>query len=376
MSIGTKTTMAGVAFVHDWPASRVILGSGSISRIPDEVGRLGARNVVLISDSSVRATGSDIAAMLGHRLAGWIDEVVMHVPVSSAEAACRVAEDNKADLLLCLGGGSATGLAKAVARSSGLPIVAVPTTYSGSEMTSIWGLTEGGRKVTGRDASVRPVTVIYDPQLTTTLRFDLSVTSGVNAIAHCAESLYSPEQSPMGILSSAEGIRSIARALEELVTDPQDLDARSLALRGAWLAGWSLNVSEMGLHHRICHVLGGAFDLPHSPLHSVMLPHVLAFTAPKTIPAMEVMNEALQPLMVQRSSPEDVGGVLWDACSRYGVPTSLVEIGLSAADLDQAVEAVTSSIMERPPTHPRPAVTDDLQRIIRSAWAGERPLPY
>jgi maleylacetate reductase len=354
-------------FVHDWPDSRVVFGTGRIHRVADEVRVLGSR-ALMINDPAAAAPARQVADALGAAVCARITEVAQHVPVPSVTAAVAAAVDTHADVLVCIGGGSSTGLAKGVARELGLPIVAVPTTYAGSEMTSIWGFTEGGRKTTGRARAVRPRTVVYDPETTAGLPVPLTVTSGVNATAHCVEALYAPRTSPLTTLAAAEGIRAMAVSLPRLVDDPGDVGARTLALRGAWLSGWVLEVSSTGLHHKLCHVLGGLLDLPHSPLHTVVLPYAVTHTAPAAPAAMATL---LAGIGVD-ADPADAGGVLWEHHRMLGAPSSLAAIGMRAQDIDRAVDAATKALAAARPT-PRDIDRAGLRRLITAAWRGERP---
>src|SRR6185369_5308698 len=170
----------------------------------------------------------------------------------------------------------ATGLAKAIALRTGLPQVIVPTTYAGSELTSVLGETAGGRKTTQRTPAVRPETVLYDVSLTLSLPVPVSAASGLNALAHAVEARYAPDANPMTDLLAAEATRLLTSALPRIAADPSDVDARTDALRGAWLAGTCLDAVQMGLHHRLCHHLGGKFGLPHAETHAVLLPYVMA----------------------------------------------------------------------------------------------------
>ncbi|HEX4222639.1 MAG TPA: maleylacetate reductase [Pseudonocardiaceae bacterium] len=344
-------------FVHDWPASRVVFGTGSIGLVAQETARLGHRPL-LINDPAAESYADTIAAQYKDGIAARIGEVVMHVPTPAARAAAERARQADADVVVCVGGGSATGLAKGVAKFTGLPILAVPTTYAGSEMTSIWGLTDDGRKVTGRDDIVRPRTVIYDPALTLSLPVPISVTSAMNAIAHSVEALYSPMASPIALLAAEEGIRALAGALPLLARQPDSITARSAALRGAWLCGWALNVSTMGLHHKLCHVLGGLFDLPHAPLHAALLPYVTEFNADWARPAIDRLTAALGAT------------TLWDLNTSLGTATALRDIGLPEASIDIAV---TATLAQAPLTNPRPVDEPALSRLLRDAWHGQRP---
>ena len=254
-----------------------MFGAGAVARLADEIDRLGAKRALLLVTPGRSASVRLIAARLGERLAGIYDNAVMHVPVEIAVDARRVAEELRADCCIAWGGGSTIGLGKAIALTSGLPVIAVPTTYSGSEMTAVVGMTEGGAKKTQRDARMLPKTVVYDPELTLGLPAATSAASGMNAIAHCVEALYAHDANPVSMLFAEEGIRALARALPRVVAAPADLEARSEALYGAWLAGSSFATTSLGLHHKLCHVLGGTFNLPHAETHSIVLPHAVRY---------------------------------------------------------------------------------------------------
>ncbi|WP_086865047.1 iron-containing alcohol dehydrogenase, partial [Amycolatopsis lexingtonensis] len=261
-------------FVHESPPGRVVFGAGARHRLPGELERAGLRRPLVVCAPGA----AGLAAELAPPGAGLHPHAAMHVP--AAVAAEAVAAAAGTDGCVAVGGGSALGLAKAVAKETGLPVAAVPTTYSGSEMTPIWGITGETGKTTGRDPKVRPVLVVYDPELTLSLPAAFSVTSGVNALAHAAEALYAPDCSPVTALVAQEAARVTAAALPRVSADPLDLDARADLLHGSWLAGTALGSTTMSLHHQLCHILGGTFDLPHAPVHTAVLPHVLAVNLP------------------------------------------------------------------------------------------------
>jgi alcohol dehydrogenase class IV len=243
-----------------------------------------------------------------------------------------------------------------------LPIIAIPTTYAGSEVTPIWGITEGGVKQTGRDRRVLPKTVVYDPNLTLSLPVDISATSGMNAIAHCVEALYAPDANPIVSMMAEEGIRALAHSLPILVKAPHDLDARSQALYGAWLAGASLGATQMGLHHKLCHTLGGAFNLPHSPTHTVILPHAVAYNASAAAAAMQRVASAL--------GSSDAAQGVYDLILRLGAPTSLKQIGMKEEDLDAAADLAT----RYPYANPAPVTREGIRKLLDDAYYGRRPL--
>jgi maleylacetate reductase len=264
-----------------------------LQHLAREIDRLGATRALVLSTPGQADSARRVAERLGPKAVGTFPHAVMHVPIETAREARDEARRLGADCAVAIGGGSTTGLGKAVALDSGLPILAIPTTYAGSEMTPIWGLTEDGVKKTGRDARVLPKAVIYDPELTLGLPMAMTVTSAMNAIAHAAEGLYAHDGNPIVALMAEEGIRASAAALPRVTADPRDLDARSDALYGAWLCGTVLGAVAMGLHHKLCHTLGGSFNLPHAEVHTVVLPHALAYNAAGAPQAMARVARAL-----------------------------------------------------------------------------------
>ena len=348
-------------FVYEALPSRVVFGVGSLQKLPEEIDKLGVTRALVLCTPEQRAIGADIVVMLGARCAGVFDGAVMHVPVEVADAAREKAKRVGADCSVAIGGGSTTGLAKAIALTSELPILAIPTTYAGSEMTPIWGLTEGGVKKTGRDVRVLPKTVIYDPALTISLPVPLSVTSGINAIAHCVEALYSRDANPIVSLIAEEGIRALAGGLPKVAKQPGNLDARSSAMYGAWLGGVSLGAVGMALHHKLCHTLGGTFNLPHAETHTVVLPHAVEYNAAA---APDAMNRVAQAL-----GAASAAGGLYDLAASLGAPVSLQALGMRREQLDQAVDLA----VQNPYYNPRPVTREGIRRLLENAFAGNRP---
>lgn len=351
------------SFVYNGQPGRVVFGAGSLARLGAEIEALGAQRALVLSTPEQREAAERIAGMLGARAAGIFARAVMHVPIETAREAREVARQLGADCAVAVGGGSTTGLGKAIALDSGLPILAIPTTYAGSEMTPIYGITEAGLKKTGRDAKVLPRTVIYDPELTLTLPVGLSVTSGLNAIAHAAEGLYSVEANPVMDLMAEEGIRALGRALPGIRANAQDREARSDALYGAWLCGIVLGNVGMALHHKLCHTLGGSFDLPHAETHTVVLPHALAYNAQAAPEAMRRIARALEA----RSAPQAV----YDLAKNNGAPVALRDIGLQAQDLDRACDLA----LQNQYPNPRPLERAALRQLLQDAYEGKRPSP-
>ena len=340
------------AFVYTGLPTRVVFGGGSVAGLSAEIDRLGARRVLLISTPG----RADMVAALGVNAAGRFDRAVMHTPREMVDEARGLAADVKADCCVVVGGGSTIGFGKAIALTSGLPIIAVPTTYSGSEMTTIWGISEGGAKKTGRDAKVLPKTVIYDPELTLGLPAATSAASGMNAIAHCAEALYAHDGNPIISLMAEEGIRALASALPRVIKNGSDIAARSEALYGAWLAGATISTTSVALHHKLCHVLGG-FGLPHAETHSIVLPHALAYNAPFAKDAMARLERALG------------GRNLWDLEKSLGLPMRLADIGMKEADVERAARIAC----EAPYPNPRKLEYDGVRGLLKAAYEGRRP---
>jgi alcohol dehydrogenase class IV len=349
------------AFVYQQPAIRVVFAVGSVARVADEVARLGAERALVLATPEQRDVAAETAARLGARSAGVFANAVQHVPIEVARAARAEAARLGADCCVAVGGGSTIGLGKAIALDSGLPIIAIPTTYAGSEMTPIYGLTESGLKKTGRDAKVLPRTVLYDPALTVTLPPQLSGTSGMNAIAHCVEALYAPDANPIISLLAEEGIRAFGRALPIVVAAPGDLDARAEALYGAWLGGTALGATSMSLHHKLCHTLGGSFNLPHAEVHTVILPHAAAYNAQAAPDAMRRVARALGT----SHAPQG----LYDLSGRLGAPRALREIGMPEDGLDRAAALAT----ENPYFNPRPIDYAGIRALLDDAFYGRPP---
>jgi maleylacetate reductase len=348
-------------FRYEAPAGRVVFGSGAArTELAAEVDRLGLARVLLIASNRGYDVAAGLAAPLGRRLVATFTDVRPHVPVEVARAAIGTAADWDADGLLCVGGGSATGTAKAVALELRLPIVAVPTTYAGSEQTPVWGLTERGRKVTGRSADVLPRVVLYDPELTIGLPPEVTGPSGLNALAH-AVAARQARNAVVDLLADG-AVRALARGLPAAVDDGADLDARGDALYGAYLAGAAYGTAGGRLHHRLCHLLGGAFLLPHAETHAVLLPYTVA-ERERTAPA------ELAPVAAALRAPTAAAGVRALA-ERIDAPTALRDIGLRESDVDAAVKL----LLEQPGPGIAPEFDEvALRRLLGNAETGRWP---
>lgn len=341
--------------------SRVIFARGSLQRLEQEVKALGAQRALVLCTPQQVEIAEVASALLGSSSAGVFSGAEMHVPIESARRAREYAASVGADCAVAIGGGSTVGLGKAIALEFGLPIIAVPTTYAGSEMTPVFGITENGVKKTGRDPRVLPKTVLYDPELSQHLPVPMSVVSGINAIAHAAEGLYAQDGNPVMSLMAEEGIRALARGLRGIHSAPADMGARTDCLYGAWLCGTVLGHVCMSLHHKLCHTLGGSFGLPHAETHTVVLPYALAYNADAAPQAMARIASAI-------GAPSAAAG-LFDLARELGAPTSLKEIGMPQDGLHRTLELALSN----PYWNPRPLEATALAQLLGDAWAGQRP---
>jgi len=350
----------GAGFTFPGITSRVVFGHGTLTKTGDELVRLGRSRALILSTPHQADAATALAAQLGDLAAGVFTGAEMHTPTNVTADAIAAFRACGADSVVAIGGGSTIGLGKAIATRTGADQVVIPTTYAGSEMTDILGETAEGEKVTRRDASIRPETVIYDVDLTLTLPPAMAVTSSLNAIAHGVEALYATDGNPVLNLMAIEAMRAFKDGMPGVVADPNDPVARRNVLYGAWLCSTALGYVSMALHHKLCHVLGGSFGTPHADTHAIMLPHTAGFNAvavPDTLaPVAEIFGGT-------------VGGGLWDFAKDSGAPLALKDLGLSAADLDRAADIAT----QNPYSNPRPFNRADIRTLLQGAWEGSRP---
>jgi maleylacetate reductase len=339
-------------------APRVVFGAGSSARVGDEVRRLGAARAIVLSTAGQRAMAERVARALGPLSAGTFAGAVMHTPVEVTEEALASVTALRADCLVSVGGGSTTGLAKALAARTGLPQVVLPTTYAGSEVTPVLGETADGRKTTRRDPRLQPDTVVYDVELTLSLPWDVTVTSAVNAMAHAVEGLYSPDRTPESDRLALEALTALGTGLRRLQRDPDSVPARSDLLTGAWRAGQCLATLGMGLHHQLCHILGGSFALPHAPTHTVVLPYVMEFNQPAVPDVLAMVAEALQV----GSAASGLQGLV----TGWGGPTRLSQLDFRPADVARAADLA----LERPYPNPRPVTRASVAELLTRATDG------
>lgn len=348
-------------FDYNGLPSRVVFGAGRRVEVGEELDRLGVKRALVISTADQSKTCADFAAMIGDRLGAIYPGAVMHTPLSTTESAMHQMEQMKCDGILAVGGGSSIGLSKAIAYRTDLPQLVVPTTYAGSEMTPILGQTENNVKTTIKSPKVLPETVVYDPELTLTLPDFISGPSGMNAVAHSVEALYAENQNPIISMMAEESIRAFGEALPVIMQDGQNMEARSKALYGAWLAGTCLGAVGMAIHHKICHTLGGTFNLSHADTHCLMIAYCAKYNADAAPEAMTRIARALEC--------DDAPKGLFDLMQSVGKVKSLADMGLSTADLDTAANMA----VKNPYYNPRPVTEGGVREMLQAAFDGRQP---
>jgi maleylacetate reductase len=348
------------AFIYEINPGRILFGPGKAQAVAEEIERLGAKRALILATPFQRADAQRLAERVGPLAAGVFSEAAMHTPVDVTLRALDAYRASDADCVVALGGGSTIGLGKAIAWRNGAPQIVVATTYAGSEVTPILGQTENGIKTTIRDPRILPEVVIYDPTLTVALPVPMSITSGLNAMAHAVEAVYARDRNPVSTLMAVEGVRALHDALPAITARPDDLDARTLALYGSWLCGSVLGTVGMSLHHKLCHTLGGSFDLPHAQTHAIMLPHSVAYNAPAAA-------RELEPLAAFFG--ESIGSGLHEFARSLDAPLALKELGLQEAQLDLAADLA----VKNPYWNPRPVEREAVRSLLQRAWEGARP---
>ena len=344
-----------ISFTHDLPPQRVVFASGALSRVGDEAERLKfSRALVVATPGCGARLGQKVIELLGRRSAGLHAQAVLHVPKAVAAMGVEAARAKNADGLVAVGGGAAIGLAKIIARDTGLVILAVPTTYSGSEATPIFGLTDGERKITGREAKVLPRTIIYDPDLTLGLPAAVSAASGLNAIAHCVEAFWADGRTPVTMALASEAMRRFGKNLPAVVANGADAPARAGCLIGAWLAGTVL-AAGTGVHHKLAHVLGG-LGLPHAETHAIILPHVMRFNLAAAPEAHARLAEALGS-----GDPADAIAAMLQT---FPIPRRLRDVGFDRGKVEFAAAEIAAAKI----ASPRPASADDVRALLAAAY--------
>jgi len=360
------------AFVYNAQPGRVVFGAGTWAKVPDEVDRLGVRRVLITTSRGNRPRAEELAARLGARSAGVLDDARAHVPFEQAEDARATAAERRADGVVSVGGGTPIGLAKAIAHALDIPVIAVPTTYSGSEMTGLSGITRDGVKRVIAAPAMLPRTVIYDPELTYDLPAAATAATGMNAVAHCVEALYVPAANPVTSLIAEAGLAALVRGLPRAVAAPRGIEGRAEALYGACLAGMAVATAGIAIHHKLCHVLGGTYGLGHGEANAVVLPHAVAFNAPAAVGPIARVARAIgaaEPGLDDASAAARAAPFLFDFDTAIGAPTSLEALGLAHDALDEAARIALELITD----NPRPVDEAAVRALLEDAWHGRRP---
>ncbi len=357
-------------------AQEVIFGAGSISRFDEFMNRFQGKRFILCTSRSMRSKGQVAAleAALGEGLIAIYDRVQPHVQDVQVVEALELARESNVDAVIGMGGDSPIGMAKAIGFQLNLPMIAIPTTYAGSEMTAVYGVTHTDetppRKVTVSDPKITPRLVMYDAELTLDLPPELTASTGINALAHCIEALYSKTRNPLSTAAAVEGVRHIHNALFDCFRDGKDMDARAEMFVGAHLAGFSLASVSMGLHHGLCHVLGGTAKIPHGVANSIVLPHAIRFnadaTAPQLLPAAEAMG-----IPVKEDHPtaaiERMRQAIHELIGSMNLPQRLRDAGLSESDLPQLAQIAFQNRTVQ--NNPKPITeVSQIERILEAAW--------
>ncbi len=347
-------------FTYNASSARVVFYQGAKKSVREEVERLGRKRVAIISTPGRVALAEEIADLLGDLAVGVLPKAVMHAPVEVSEAVLAELKEASADCTVAVGGGTPIGLAKAIALRDDIPQIAMPTTYAGSEMTPILGQTKNGIKTSTRDERLRPATVIYDVDLTLMLPPGISAVSGMNAIAHAIEALYAKDKNPITSMQALQAIRLLVEALPNIADDPTDLKSRSQALLGAFISSLTLGSVGIALHHKLCHTLGGSFNMPHAETHAIILPHATAFNEPAAAGALDEVSGML--------GGRGAGRGLHELAKRIGAPTALKDIGMPEDGLEKAADIAD----QNPYWNPRSFTREDILQLLQRAYDGDR----
>ena len=353
--------VTALSFDFSGSPARIVFERGGRQRVPDILAEMELSRALVLSTEAQKEAADEFACSLGKSCLGVFSGARMHTPVEATAEALEIVRDQRVDCTVAFGGGSTIGLSKAIAWNTDLPQIAVPTTYAGSEVTNILGQTENGEKTTLKSPKVVPEVVVYDAELTVSLPVGMSVTSGINALAHAVEALYARDRNPLSNAAAAEGARALVEALPRIVENPADLDARERAFCGSWLCGTVLGQVGMALHHKLCHTLGGLFDLPHAETHTVVLPYAIAYNVVAVPDLLSSISQAL--------GDGDPGEGLWRLAGDLGAPRSLQSIGMPEDGIAKAADAAVAN----PYWNPRPVERAPIEALIRAAWRGERP---
>ena len=341
----------------------IIFGAGALNRLPQELDKLGYSRALVLATSNQSEIGQEIVSLLGDKAVGLFDQAMMHVPVETLEQAMAEVKRLDADCSVSVGGGSTTGLSKALAFHLDLPNIVVPTSYAGSEMTNIWAVTQDNRKITRRDEVVVPTLTIYDPELTLTLPPAFAGASGMNAMAQAVVNAAAEDANPISAVMALEGIRALSQSLPVIISEPGNMDARTGAMYGACMAAAALGTGTTGLHHRLCHTFGGTFNTPHAETHTILLPHSVAYNAGARPEATRRIAGAL--------GVSDAATGLFELAGKLGAPTALKDIGVKETDLDEAAAVA----VEKPLKNPEPVTGERIRALLENAYHGHPPTP-
>ncbi len=340
----------------------ITFAAGAVSTIRQEVENLGFKKALILSTTGQSKNAQKLVGSLGNLAVGHFDQAKMHVPIETVESAIKFARDLDADCTISIGGGSTTGLGKALTLKENIANIAIPTTYAGSEMTNIWGITEDGTKITGRDDKVVPDLVIYDPELTLSLPPEIVGSSGLNALAQAVVNVATDKPNAMVTLMALEAIKAIATNLPKIIADPKNLDARSKVLYGSSMAGAALGTGTTSIHHKLCHTFGGTFNTPHAETHAILLPHSVAYNTEATAAGTQAVADAM--------GVGNAASGLHDLALKVGAATALKEIGISEQDMDKAIEIIISMDSH----NPAPITEKRLRQMLENAYHGRQPI--
>lgn len=337
-----------------------MFGAGRATQVNARLRELGLSSALVVTTESGQRRYAPVIEAMGETVKARFTGAQPHCPIDVAKAALNAYLSAKCDCVVSIGGGSTIGLGKYISVEAGAPHIALPTTLSGSEMTPLFGVLVDGEKRSRREPRALANTVVVDPVLAQSLPMRETATTGMNALAHCIEALYVPKSNPLTSQLALTGIDMLYRALTKLAVEPTDLEARTQAAYGATIGGLMVNSVGIGMHHRICHILGGRFEVPHGESNCVVLPHVLAYNAsavPEACAMMESMMGANPAVALQRLVRD------------LGAPVALSELGVPA----ERIAAIASEAFHHIDHNPLPVDETAVLKLLQASWAGEEP---
>jgi alcohol dehydrogenase class IV len=341
--------------------ARIVFGPGSSVSVREEVARLDSRRALVVSTPGRGSMAELVSASLGERSVGVLPRAISQVPVELAIEGRNAARQAGADCLVAIGGGASIGLAKAISLELALPIIDIPTTYSGSEMTAFCGITIDGVKIMHESRNMLAHTVIYDPELSLGLSRENSAASALNALAHCIDGIYVTSSSPIHQMAAIEGARAVVDGIREVWRSPSSIRARTELLFGAYLAGAAL-AGGFALQHGLAHTLGGSFGLQHGKAHAVALPYVTAYNTRFAQASIAKVESSL--------GSDNLAGTIHDLLRELGLPVDLRSVGVREEDLERIVRITVETDNG---LNPGPVTADSVSAIVRAAFVGARP---